>query len=188
MAEILVRRSTFIVGLVIAILASSSISTIASMQLAVGPKGEKGDKGDKGIQGVQGIQSSKGEQGIQGIQGPIGLEGPQGEQGTQGEQGPPGVFTIENMTGWLPAPAFDSGWYELPSVYYEWVTFQHNLSTTNVLVYYARNNSQELVSQMGYGELMNWSKLTEEEISVRVYWTGNPLAWDSIRVMLWKIP
>ena len=179
MTEVVVSRTIFIAGLIIAILASSSISTIVSMQLAVGPQGEKGDTGSRGIQGIEGPQ------GEQGMQGPI---GPQGEEGIQGEQGPPGVFITENMTGWLPAPAFDSGWIELsPLPYYEWVTFQHNLNTTNVLVYYVRNNSQELVSQKGYGELMNWSKLTEEEISVRVYWTGNPLAWDSIRVMLWRI-
>lgn len=72
MADVLVSRTAFIAGLIIAILASSSISTIASMQLAVGPKGEKGDTGDKGIQGEQGIQGSIGPEGEQGPEGPPG--------------------------------------------------------------------------------------------------------------------
>lgn len=70
-----ISRTTFIVGLIIAILASSLISTVVSMQWALiqGPKGDKGDKGDQGIQGLQGEQ------------GPIGPQGEKGEKGDPGE-------------------------------------------------------------------------------------------------------
>lgn len=40
-----------------------------------------------------------------------GPQGEQGIQGIQGEQGPAGELPI----GFLPAPAFDSGWIELPN-------------------------------------------------------------------------
>ena len=66
-----ISTTTFIVGLIIAILASSLISTLVVTQMAdvLGLKGEKGDKGDTGSQGEQ---------------------GPQGPQGIQGEKGDPG--------------------------------------------------------------------------------------------------
>lgn len=66
----------FIVGLIIAILASSCISTLVAMQWAViqGPKGDKGDTGEQGPQG---------EQGLQGPQGPGGDTGPAGEDGRE---------------------------------------------------------------------------------------------------------
>lgn len=66
-----ISKTTFVVGLIVAIVASSLISTLVAIQWAVvqGPKGDKGDTGAQGPQGEQGIQ------GIQGIQGP---EGPPG--------------------------------------------------------------------------------------------------------------
>ena len=69
-----VSRTTFIVGLIIAIVASSLISTVVSMQWAL-IQGPKGDKGDTGLQGAQGEQ---GPQGATGPQGPQGPEGPPG--------------------------------------------------------------------------------------------------------------
>lgn len=80
-----VSKGLFGLGLIAAILASATFSTLASMQFAVGPQGPKGDKGDQGLQGLQGVQGSQGLQGIQGIQGP---------QGIQGEQGPMGNVTL----------------------------------------------------------------------------------------------
>jgi len=63
-----ISKTTFIVGLIVAIVASSLISVLASTQLSLvkGPKGDKGDKGDTGATGSQGPQ---GLQGIQGLQG-----------------------------------------------------------------------------------------------------------------------
>lgn len=69
-----ISRTTFIVGLVIAILASTLISTLVSMQWAL-IQGPKGDKGDTGQQGPQG------EQGPQGLQGPVGPKGDKGDPG-----------------------------------------------------------------------------------------------------------
>jgi hypothetical protein len=180
MSEIVVSRRTFLIGLAIAILASTVISTVVSTQWAV-IQGFKGDKGDAGPQGEQGPEGPQGEQG------PEGPQGEQGPEGPQGEQGPPGVITIENFTGWLPAPAYDSGWIDVLPDHGRWVTFEHNLNTTEVLVYCVRNNSQEFVTQLRYGDWMQWSKLTENEIILRVDWLGGPLTYDNIRVMIWKI-
>ena len=60
-----ISKTTFVVGIIIAILASSFISTIAATQwvLIQGLKGEKGDKGDTGPQGPQGLQGPQGEKG-----------------------------------------------------------------------------------------------------------------------------
>ena len=189
MSEIVVSRRTFLIGIAIAILASSVISTVVSTQWAViqGPKGDKGDAGPQGEQGSIGPQGIQGEKGDKGDTGPQGPQGSAGPQGLQGEQGPPGVITIENFTGWLPAPAYDSGWIDVLPHHGRWVTFEHNLNTTEVLVYYVRNNSQEFVTQLKYGDWMQWSKLTENEINLRVDWLGGPLTYDKIRVMIWKI-
>jgi len=69
MAEVVVSRNTFLIGLVGAILASSLLSTVISSQLAVGPQGVKGDHGIAGPRGVQGVQGTQGEVGPQGEQG-----------------------------------------------------------------------------------------------------------------------
>lgn len=84
MAEVVVSRNTFLMGLVVAILASSLLSTVISSQLAVGPQGEQGPQGP---QGVQGLQGSQGEQGPAGPKGDTGDTGPQGEEGPIGPQG-----------------------------------------------------------------------------------------------------
>jgi hypothetical protein len=56
-----ISKTMFIIGLIIAILASSLISVFA-MQWALvkGPKGDKGDKGDTGATGPQGLQGIQG--------------------------------------------------------------------------------------------------------------------------------
>ena len=91
-----VSLRNFIVGLIIAILASSALSTVVATQWARGPQGETGPQGGTGSQGPQGetgLQGPQGEIGLQGPKGdegdmgPQGLLGPQGEQGEQGEQG-----------------------------------------------------------------------------------------------------
>ena len=94
MAEVVVSRNTFLMGIIIAILASSLLSTVISSQLAVGPQGPKGDKGDTGPQGEQGPTGLQGEIGPQGLQGETGPTGPQGPEGPQGEKGEPGEPTL----------------------------------------------------------------------------------------------
>jgi len=65
-----IPKTTFIVGLIIAVLAASLISTIVSMQLTVVPKGDKGDTGDTGPQGPTGPQGQEGDKGDTGPVGP----------------------------------------------------------------------------------------------------------------------
>ena len=50
----------FIAGLIVAIIASSALSTVIATQLAVGSQGPKGDKGDTGPQGLPGEQGPAG--------------------------------------------------------------------------------------------------------------------------------
>jgi hypothetical protein len=208
-----VPRRTFIAGIIIAILASSALSTAIATQVITGPQGSpgpqgetgpqglqgeqglqgiqgvqglKGDKGDTGPQGPQGETGPQGEQGIQGIQGVKGDEGDEGPQGIQGPEGPQGEPGLGVEPGFLVAPAYDSGWIDVLGNY-TWHAFKHDLNTTDVLVYVIRNNSQELVNQLRYGEWLQWSKLSETKISVLVLWAGEPLTYDELRVMIWNI-
>ena len=172
MPEILVSRSTFIVGLIIAIVASTIISTQVSMQLSLGPEGPRG---------AQGLRGSRG---LQGEQGPVGL------------QGPPGTVSIENFTGWVNTPAYDSGWFTVENS--SRITLIHDLGTTEVLVYLLGKNSEGTIHQNNYGTNndsagtlgMYWQNLTETEISIRRATDdlSAMYSWDEARVMLWKIP
>lgn len=91
-----ISSTTFIAGLVAAILVSSSLSTVIATQWARGPQGETGPQGpaghqgEIGSQGVQGLQGVQGPQGIQGVQEPEGDTGPQDPQGEQRPIGPEG--------------------------------------------------------------------------------------------------
>jgi hypothetical protein len=111
-----------------------------------------------------------------------------GATGATGPQGPAGVYTIENMTGWVPAPAYDSGWVELngSSV----VRFDHGLGTTDVTVDLRMNASQS-VPNLGicdgsstYGDLLWWYNLTDNSIFVN---SNYDFGTHQIRVMMWKI-
>jgi len=59
-----ISNRTFVVGLIIAILASSILSTVIATQWAIGPQGPEGDKGDTGAQGPAGATGPQGEPGI----------------------------------------------------------------------------------------------------------------------------
>ena len=98
-----VSRTALVVGIVIAILASSIIGMVASSQLSFGPKGDKGDTGPQGIQGIQGIQGVKGDKGDTGSQGIQGIQGTQGGKGDTGPQGPPGIGF--EPVGYISVPA-----------------------------------------------------------------------------------
>jgi len=167
MSEIVVSRRTFLIGLAIAILASTVLSTVVSTQWAL-IKGPKGDKGNTGAQGPQGIQGDQGPQGEQGIQGETGSQGPQGEQGIQG---PPGVFTIKNMSGWLPAPAYDSGWIVNLS---NPVVLNHGLNTTDLIIHFMWNETQQIW----------WQYWTLNEILI---YRATSSFYYEFRVMIWKI-
>ncbi len=99
-----ISSRTFIAGLIIAILASSALSTTVATQLAVGPQGPQGEQGVQGPQGEQGAQGERGLQGVQGIQGLKGDKGDTGPQGPQGEQGPIGPEGPQGPQGLSPYP------------------------------------------------------------------------------------
>jgi len=98
-----ISRTTFIVGLVIAILVSISISTLVTTQtdLAKGPKGDPGPQGLQGVAGPQGTQGPQGIQGPEGSQGSPGETGLQGPQGETGPQGPPGTEMAADVSALL---------------------------------------------------------------------------------------
>jgi hypothetical protein len=188
--EVVVTRRTFLVGLVIAILAASAISTVASTQLAVGPQGPKGADGAAGPQGSIGPQGPHGEQGPQGEEGPA---GPQGEVGPTGPQGDPGLGV---EPGFLVPPAFDSGWVSnWTQGTFDVITLTHSLNSTDVFVYMIGRAKNGTVHQFGYGLLVGglseshgafWA-LTKDRILV---YRGNPddvMPWDEVRVLIWNI-
>jgi len=71
-----ISKTTFIVGLIIAILASSLISALVAMAV------------------IRGLQGEQGQQGLQGEQGSPGPQGPKGDKGDTGPQGPPGPAVV----------------------------------------------------------------------------------------------
>jgi len=183
-----ISRTVFAAGIIIAILAASIVSTGISMELAKGPKGDKGDTGATGAQGSQGAQGPQGSQGIQGDQGIQGTIGPQGEQGIQG---PPGVFTIQNMSGWISTPAYDSGWISIRYNSSE-ITLIHGLNTTNLMVYYLRNttslNVNGIYQDLFSGPAVFWRLSSDNEIKVSApSIPGGNVDTDYIRIMIWKV-
>ena len=197
MSEVGISKTMFAAGLVIAVLASSIISTVVSTQWVMiqGPKGDTGDVGPQGEQGLTGLQGTQGSQGVQGEQGLNGSQGPQGiqgetglqgPQGEQGIQGPPCVFTIENMSGWLPTPAYDSGWVNFSPSGVNLV-LEHGLNTIDVLVGFSTNSTYAGISEGGAvysGFQARWCDLTDTEITIHKI-NGDP--WDTFRVRLWRI-
>jgi hypothetical protein len=105
--KISLSLTTLILGLIVAIIASGIVSSVATQQFAPsvttgpqGPQGEQGPIGPEGPAGAQGEQGPigpQGDPGSQGEQGPIGPEGPAGPQGEQGPPGPGGLNT--HITG-----------------------------------------------------------------------------------------
>lgn len=90
MAQKLVSMSVFFVGLVSAILVSSLVSAVISMQWAVGPQGPIGPQGPQGVRGDTGATGPAGLVGPQGAIGPQGAKGDKGDTGATGATGPAG--------------------------------------------------------------------------------------------------
>jgi len=89
------------------------------------------------------------------------------------------------MLGWVPAPAYDSGEISIIEDY-DWHTFEHDLNTTDLLVYVFRNNSEFGINQGTLIAWVDWFDLSETEVSVRA--PSYPhLTFDEIRVQIWKI-
>lgn len=111
--KISLSLTTLILGLIVAIIASGVVSSVATQQFAptviTGPQGPQGEPGPQGPQGEQGPIGPEGPAGPQGEQGPIGPEGPagpQGEQGVQGLQGESGIGFAPTGYVSIPASAF----------------------------------------------------------------------------------
>ena len=96
MSSSYVTKTMFIVGILGAILISSTVSVVASSLLAItangiqGPQGPQGDIGPQGPVGVTGDTGPAGPQGPQGLKGDTGSQGPKGDTGETGPQGNPG--------------------------------------------------------------------------------------------------
>ena len=82
-----------------AVLLSSSLSTVLCTQLAVGPQGPAGPQGEQGPQGLQGVAGPTGATGATGPQGPQGVQGPAGADGEDGSTGPQGAQGIQGLKG-----------------------------------------------------------------------------------------
>ena len=184
-----ISRTTFMAGLIIAVLASSALSTgVVMTVISQGPQGPQGlqgetgpqgSQGEQGPQGIQGVQGPKGDKGDTGEQGPVGATGPQGPQGAQGPQGEPGLGA---EPGFLVAPAYDSGWVKMPTS--PEITFEHRLGTTEVFVYVIGRNPTQNVHQIRYGDFLYWYNLTDTEITVDRM--SEPW-WEEVRIQIWKI-
>jgi len=197
-----ISNRTFIAGLIVAILASSALSTVVATQRVTGPQGPKGDKGDtgpqglqgeQGPQGIQGVQGAKGDTGEQGVQGPQGIQGIQGvkgdkgDEGPQGPEGPQGEPGLGVEPGFLVAPAYDSGWIDVTDY---WFKLWHGLNTTEVFVYAIRNNSEYGINQFtpaGATFSVEWLSLSENELEVRIAQFAPSPSYDEVRVMIWKV-
>ena len=102
------------------------------------------------------------------------------------------VQALENQSGWLPAPAYDSGWVNISQS--ELLTLNHNLNNTDVMVYVigkAINFPSLGVHQAFYGGVygqgrgIRWQHLTENEIEIKRY--DYDAYWEQVRVQIWKI-
>ena len=108
--KISLSTTTLILGLIVAIIASGIVSSVATQQFAstviTGPQGPPGPQGVQGPIGPEGPAGSQGEQGPAGPEGPAGSQGEPGVEGPQGEQGPQGEPGIGfALTGYISIPA-----------------------------------------------------------------------------------
>lgn len=100
---------------------------------------------------------------------------------------------ILNMTK-LGKPDADSGWLNITAG--QQLIFNHNLGTTNVLVYMIGNDTSGTLyihqikygmdDNLGYEYGARWQELTPTSIKV-IRGISDP-NWNQIRIMIWKIP
>ena len=164
----------------------------------IGPRGPVGATGPQGPQGEQGIQGLNGETGATGLTGPTGATGPQGPKGDTGETGtqgatgetgatgPQGLQGIPGLgvqSGFVVAPAYDSGWVASNGGS---LRFFHGLNTSDVVVELRRytpfstNEIDRGIAQTG----LHWYNLTSSEVFVE---STYPSGTHYLRVMMWKI-
>ncbi len=191
MTQAFVSKTTFFAAIIVTILASTIVATTASIQLTQGTQGiqgiqgPKGDTGEQGPKGDTGATGATGTTGGAGAMGATGSAGPKGDTGATGLQGPAGVYTIENMSSWISAPAYDSGWVDVPAGdHWTNFTYNHGLGTTNVFVDIKRSTDGvvNVVTESGSWRTY-WCNLTDTSISVAV----ESIEASQFRLMLWKI-
>jgi len=162
-----ISKTTFIAGIIIAILASSALSTAIATQWAVGPQGPKGDKGDTGSQG------------------------PIGPQGEQGPQGPSGILNPDYDSGWVATNGrivvefnhslgtSDIFVYVLAKWYRDWPgsggPMVHQF-------YYGGDSYGDPEQTQGF----YWDCYTQNPDMIEVSQYGGRA--DELRVLIWKLP
>jgi hypothetical protein len=111
-----ISKTMFIIGLIIAILASSLISVLATTQLQMlkGAKGDKGDKGDAGATGATGATGPKGD---------------------KGDAGPATIFARWNLTWYTITGAYQWGASVGTSIW--GAVFDHDFGTNALFGGYA---------------------------------------------------
>ena len=162
-----ISNRTFIAGLIVAILASSALSTVIATQWAKGPQGPKGDKGDAGPQGIQGLQ------GLQGLQGPAGILNPDYDSGWVATNGRI-VVEFNHSLG-----TSDIFVYVLAKWYRDWPgsggPMVHQF-------YYGGDSYGDPEQTQGF----YWDCYTENPNMIQVSQYGGRA--DELRVLIWKLP
>jgi hypothetical protein len=174
-------------------LGPSGVPGPAGSQGEQGPAGPQGELGPAGPQGPQGPPGETGPAGPQGDPGPTGPQGPQGPQGNQGPQGP---------QGFLGKPDYDSGFQTIAANQEK--TFTHNLGTQDIFVYvlgcdYGTENVHQnflgghilVADDKEYLQGLHYWWVSSNSIKVFRWHDDDrptPWNWDSVRVMIWKIP
>jgi hypothetical protein len=123
-----ISQTTFLLGIVAAVLASSIIAPVVGNQLGL-VSGPQGDQGEQGLQGLQGEPGSPGSQGER---------GPQGLQGLQGDPGPPGPsIGAQYASVYTDEGAFSNGtageWVDLPDTFVRLVVAQ----TSHLVIFFS---------------------------------------------------
>lgn len=161
-----VSKGIFVVGMVIAIMASILLSSVIASQL-LGLQGSKGDTGDTG---------EKGE---------TGATGARGEIGATGATGPPGFGTPDYDSGWSNIAAgeqltlfHDLGTTEV----YVYVIGKTEAGLIHQLDYGWIHGGGVEYNKFG----LAWYGLDTEVI--KAWRAAQDENWVQVRVMIWKIP
>jgi hypothetical protein len=109
---------------------------------------------------------------------------------TFGSSGEPIIKSQIALPSFTSKPAWDSGWQEIGI---GMTQFDHNLNTTELLVYMISKDNTGQIHQFGYGSLtsgISWGNLTATRI---ILYRGlgdesSNLLWNQTRILMWKIP
>jgi hypothetical protein len=165
-----ISQSTFLLGIIIAILASSIIAPVVGNQLGIvqGPQGEPGPMG------------------------PPGEPGPQGAPGPEGEPGPMGILNPNYDSGWILIPDTGSG--------ADLLNIEHGLGTQNIFVYMVGRDTWGFVHQGSFGGYVDiadrdtgayWIATDGDSITVWRKQSDDPWGaprWHEVRLLVWVLP